>query len=141
VRRATRVPQEGVSNGQLRSPLTTAERRSRARPGHHCRVPKLMINAVPPAGLRSGMGPGWVGHQGGAVSRHVGARGVANQEPAPRQTRRRDGIPALAPLVLRQADPRLHPSLHQRPRTVGNVLGPGSRDEVTSWTTVDSREA
>ncbi len=97
-----------------------------------------MINAVPPADLRSGMGPGLGmkagGHQGGAVSRHVDARG------APRQLADVTGYP-LCPLVLRQADPRLHPSLQQRPRTAGNVLGPGSEDEVTSRTTVDSREA
>jgi hypothetical protein len=40
-------------------------------------VPKLMMNAVPPAGLRSrmvrGLGAKVVGHQGGAVFRHVGA--------------------------------------------------------------------
>jgi hypothetical protein len=30
--------------------------------------------------------------------------------------------------------------LHQRPRTARNVLGPGSKDEVTPWTTVDSDE-
>jgi hypothetical protein len=43
----------------------------------------LIMNAVPPADLRSGMVPGLgakvVGHQGDAVSRHVGARGVADQ--------------------------------------------------------------
>jgi len=42
VRRATRVPQGGVSNGQLGSPLTTTRRRSRPGPGHHCRVRKLL---------------------------------------------------------------------------------------------------
>jgi hypothetical protein len=40
--RATRVPQEWVSDGQLGSLLITIDRRSRPRPGHHCRVPKLL---------------------------------------------------------------------------------------------------
>ena len=38
--RATR----GVSNGQLRSPMTTVHSRSRPGPGHHLRVPKLTLN-------------------------------------------------------------------------------------------------
>ena len=41
VRRATRVPQEGVSNGQLGSHLTTVDRRSRPGPGQCYRLPKL----------------------------------------------------------------------------------------------------
>ncbi len=43
--------------------------------------------------------------------------------------RRNDGSGA------RDGEPRLHPSLHQRPRTAENVLGPGSGDETRSWTT------
>lgn len=42
-RRATRVPQQGVSNGHLRSPVTTAGRRSRPGPEQPYRVPKLII--------------------------------------------------------------------------------------------------
>jgi hypothetical protein len=51
--RATRVPQDGVSDGQQGSLMTTASRRSSPRPGHRCRVPKLSINtraSGPPLG-------------------------------------------------------------------------------------------
>ena len=58
-----------------------------------------------------------------------------------RHAHRRDEIPASVALVLRQADPRLHPSLHQRPRTPRNLLGSESEDEATSWTPVDGGEA
>jgi hypothetical protein len=58
-----------------------------------------------------------------------------------RHAHRRDEIPASVALVLRQADPRLHPSLHQRPRTPRNLLGSESEDEATSWTLVGGGEA
>jgi hypothetical protein len=77
VRRATCVPQEGVSNGQLGLLLTTADRWSRPGPGRHCRVPKLSIKRDwPLADLCSGMdsatagrGQRWVTRGAGIPSR------------------------------------------------------------------------
>jgi hypothetical protein len=58
-RRATPVPQDGVSNGQQGSTLTTASPRPRSGPGHHCRVPKLPIKQLGASGGPcSGMAPG-----------------------------------------------------------------------------------
>src|SRR5947209_6724836 len=68
-RRATRLPQEAVSNGQLGSPVTTAGRRSRLGPGQRYRVPKLSFKTTclrwallrngSRAGHESGGLPGW----------------------------------------------------------------------------------
>jgi hypothetical protein len=98
-------------------------------------------HAVPPVGLRSGMVPGLgtkvVGHPvcAGIPSR----RRLRRSRPGASSPTRRDiRFGAAHPA---SGQPRLHPSLHQRPRTAGNVLGHGSDDEVTSWPTVDSSEA
>jgi hypothetical protein len=69
VRRATPVPQEGVSNGQLESSMSTSGRRSRPGPGQHYRVPKLSTRVkAPPAGLALVGSPARpktvLGHQG-----------------------------------------------------------------------------
>ena len=81
---ALHVPYRAVTHGLSR--LVTVSRnccsKALSSPCHV--VPKLMINAVPPAGLRSGMVPGL----GTMVVGHLG-----------------DGIPALAPVVLRRATP------------------------------------
>jgi hypothetical protein len=110
-----------VTNGQPRSPTarqgTDATRRS-ADITWHGRDSELTINR---RCLRQASAPGWPkadpedgGSPAARVSRHVGSRGVADQGqgsmsfsrrvlhmdpcpwPAPRQCRRRDGIPTYA---------------------------------------------
>jgi hypothetical protein len=78
VRRATRVPHEGVSNGQWRSLLTTAGRRPRPVAGHHCRFPSSRPNTSASGGPRlrdgPGLGPKVVGHQLRGYPATVGTR-------------------------------------------------------------------
>jgi hypothetical protein len=96
VRRATCVPQEGVSNGHLGALLTTAGRRSRPGPGRGYRVPKLSIKQhMLLAGLCSGMDSVTAEHGGRWVTRGAGI--------PLRRRQRRSGIPTSTS-VLRQAD-------------------------------------
>ncbi len=80
MRHARRLPQKG-SVTVNRGHHDHGQPQAKASTNAALQESKLMINAVPPADFRSGMvlglGAKVVGHQGGAVSRHVGARGVA----------------------------------------------------------------
>ena len=82
MRHARRWPQKG-SVTVIRSHHEHGQLQAKASTNAALQESKLMINAVPPADLRSGMVPG------------LGAKAVGHQG---------DGIPALAPLVLRPAD-------------------------------------
>jgi hypothetical protein len=123
------VPQAGANHGRPGSLLTTSARRPRTGPGHHCRIPKLTINR---SCLRQASAPGWprAGYREWWVTSCVGipprqrrrrsgpgadipcrsAVGCSTWDvcpwPAPRQARRRDGIPTPLAVPRQSQDPR-----------------------------------
>jgi hypothetical protein len=146
--RAIRVPQRRVNHGHLRPPMTTASRRSRPRPGHPYRVPKLSTKY---RCLRRASAPGWpktrpekwwVTSGAGIPSRRrqrcSGSGGrhpdrsaagcsiwMPAPRPAPRQARRRDGIPALPAPILGQANtPRVPLACHDHRSTTVTGIAP-----------------